>query len=939
MLWASVKRIKFTNLFDNFCQKRSARNKISLKSLIEMQKITKKNAITVAACVLFLTNQVFAKETIISHDVSSVTPTDQMASGEINSLNTGALNDINFSNTDALIGSIIYVLSPFLSNGQIEELIYAFQTADPEFSDIQPQKVIDRFNVVRHEAGFNEKEFKFQLLTQVASEIGIKLAMVDVSPVVKADGGDVGIGKSSSDFGDLIYALPLLALGGGGGGGGGGTPDVTCGGGACAPIYTEASFQTTEYNNQAGLGLVKAAAVYSYGGSGSGVTVAFFDSGVLSSHSELSGRILGGYDFVNGSAGVTADPNGHGTHVAGIIAAGRGSGNMQGVAYNATLLPIRIANASGVINLSDSVMASALDYSLNAGVGVNNHSWGSSTAVTSVNAAFVNSNYPLQLAAARRAAAAGQIQVFATGNNGRTEPSLQAGQPHLFPDLAATWLAVMAVDLNGAEPNYTNRCGVAAAWCIAAPGGADNSATGGVYSTTNDGAYGRMSGTSMAAPHVAGGIAALKSRFPNLSYTQIRDRILTTANRTGAYANSSIYGQGLMDLSAAASPVGVLAIPLSGNLTALKAPLGSSNLKIPSTLFSSFDFKPDQSVLVLDAYQNAPFSVATSEIIKTNSTTNLRFDPNSLFTESDWSFGDLKRTANFKNTRSYTNRALSGNSDGSNKWYVGSDLVGNLTFDLGFSTRLPTASNEPLIGFSTELRPGFMGSVRVGSWVSLRGDAEPTNGASTADNGPLPNMQSGLAAIKAWQIGEGYAVNFGTAVGQARNSLNYIDGREAFATPGSSILTNWVGVHKSSAEEHIGITSIGFTLKRTTISTSDRTSLLKMPKRLGVFDIEASGLWVLPSNRTKFKVGLATSFADGNPYAVISLPSSIDEAGNIAFREFRGSLNSSLQQHRLSLRLEHAYNRTTQLRLITKVQQSSGKTQKMIGVGLVSKWH
>ena len=149
------------------------------------------------------------------------------------------------------------------------------------------------------------------------------------------------------------------------------------------------------------------------------------------------------------------------------------------------------------------------------------------------------------------------------GNSALPEVNFHAGLPHLVPELERGWLAVVAVGQDGDLAFYSQECGVAAAWCIAAPGGDRRNGTG-IYSTV-PGGYGRYQGTSMAAPHVSGALAALKSMFPNLGFQDVRDRILFTANGTGTYADPSIYGQGLLDLDAASRPVGGTLFALGGH--------------------------------------------------------------------------------------------------------------------------------------------------------------------------------------------------------------------------------------------------------------------------------------------------------------------------------------------------------------------------------------
>ena len=117
--------------------------------------------------------------------------------------------------------------------------------------------------------------------------------------------------------------------------------------------------------------------------------------------------------------------------------------------------------------------------------------------------------------------------------------------------------------------DFSNRCGIAADYCIAAPGQNVRSAyfgppLGGRIS--NDlGAirnFANVSGTSVAAPFVTGGLAIMKQLFRDqLSNTQLVTRLFETADNTGVYANSAIYGRGKLDLAAATHPVGVLEVP------------------------------------------------------------------------------------------------------------------------------------------------------------------------------------------------------------------------------------------------------------------------------------------------------------------------------------------------------------------------------------------
>ena len=151
--------------------------------------------------------------------------------------------------------------------------------------------------------------------------------------------------------------------------------------------------------------------------------------------------------------------------------------------------------------------------------------------------ALVRAAYPDTISAMRAAQANGTLIVFAAGNDGYLNPDSSGGLPHVIPELANEWLVVVAVDSSLNETNYTNRCGVAADFCVTAPGGGDAQATDGILAARANGSLGddyvRYSGMSMAAPHVAGLAAALMEKFPSLTPAQIATRIKSTASYSG----------------------------------------------------------------------------------------------------------------------------------------------------------------------------------------------------------------------------------------------------------------------------------------------------------------------------------------------------------------------------------------------------------------------
>jgi subtilisin family serine protease len=234
---------------------------------------------------------------------------------------------------------------------------------------------------------------------------------------------------------------------------------------------------------------------------GTGVTVAVVDTGVAS-HPDLQGRVLEGKSFLNGVASNGAiDDNGHGTHVAGTIAAVANNGTgVAGVAPGARILPLKALDSSGSGSLAD--VASAIVFAADNGAKVINLSLGSSGASTTMQNAT------------QYAASKGVLVVAAAGNGGVTaSPSYPAADP------TDQVIAVAAHDeLN--QPASFSQDG--AYIDVAAPGVR-------VLSTYLSSNYVYLNGTSMAAPHVAGVAALLLSAKPGLARADLRSAILNGA--------------------------------------------------------------------------------------------------------------------------------------------------------------------------------------------------------------------------------------------------------------------------------------------------------------------------------------------------------------------------------------------------------------------------
>ena len=389
----------------------------------------------------------------------------------------------------------------------------------------------------------------------------------------------------------------------------------------------------TEYNYQSMLSSINPLSLNDYGYDGTGINVAVVDSGIDASHPEFDGKTIQGYDFASSATGYGADENGHGTHVASIIAGERDAVGMRGVAYDANLFDYKTDNDGDngleAIN-SDASIAAIFNRHVTDNIRVSNNSWGGSTRVNQVSTAYVSSAYAQTITAIKAAQANGALIIFAAGNAGASQPALTGALPYHDTDLKDAWLVVAAVDSNLKETGYTNRCGVAYDFCVTAPGGGDAQSTDGILAAeANTGGYVRYSGTSMATPHVSGLAAALMEKFPTLTPAQIATRIKTTASlasltgyngetlaANGEATMQAIFGYGLINATAASSSIGSLVFPAGSN-TANGTLSGSSSLALPAAISGHVtDTILKDTFIVFDTFDGATFAVTGDQLFK-----------------------------------------------------------------------------------------------------------------------------------------------------------------------------------------------------------------------------------------------------------------------------------------------------------------------------------
>ncbi|MGB2758155.1 MAG: S8 family serine peptidase [Acidimicrobiia bacterium] len=259
---------------------------------------------------------------------------------------------------------------------------------------------------------------------------------------------------------------------------------------------------------------------------GAGVTVAVIDTGVASVN-DLSGALLPGRTFLNddgvGAAGQT-DQNGHGTHVAGIIGARKNNGiAIAGTAPGVSILPVRVLDAGG--GGWDGDIAAGIIWAVDHGATVINASLGGDQPSSAL------------LSAVNYAESHGVVLVVAAGNDGLT------GSQWSYPAAYATPIAVGAVQQSGQLADFSTR---APYLDVVAPGVGIRSL---LYSSATGTAT--ISGTSQAAPHVAGLVALMRAERPADSPATIRNRLLTTATGDGTGVHNDWYGWGRINPRAA----------------------------------------------------------------------------------------------------------------------------------------------------------------------------------------------------------------------------------------------------------------------------------------------------------------------------------------------------------------------------------------------------
>ncbi|KAG7368109.1 cold-active serine alkaline protease [Nitzschia inconspicua] len=261
------------------------------------------------------------------------------------------------------------------------------------------------------------------------------------------------------------------------------------------------------------------------GDKGGSAKVCIIDTGLNIGHEDIQGAVFSGSTDSSVVADWDSDDAGHGTHVAGTIAAVDNNFGVVGVAPEAELLIVKVFEGANS-QFTASSLVSALEECRKGGAKIINMSLGGpSSSVVERNKVNQLANQGIQL-------------IAASGNSGDTSNPIE------YPASYDKVISVAAVDEDRHTAIFSTHNNEVD---VAAPG-VD------ILSLTNacSTCYGLYSGTSMATPHVAGVFALLMSKYPTKSISQIREAIQESASDSGACGIDRMFGHGIVDVMAAA---------------------------------------------------------------------------------------------------------------------------------------------------------------------------------------------------------------------------------------------------------------------------------------------------------------------------------------------------------------------------------------------------
>jgi serine protease len=438
------------------------------------------------------------------------------------------------------------------------------------------------------------------------------------------------------------------------------------------------------------------------GSTGRGITVAVVDTGIRRDCPDLQGtQILQGYNAITNGSDPT-DDNGHGTHVSGTIAQTTNNNfGCAGVAYEASLLPVKVLGSDGSGSNFD--VAEGIRWAADHGARVINMSLGGAGGSTLQDAV-------------RYATAKGVVICAAAGNGGGGSLSYPAAYPET--------ISVGAIQSNGQKASFSQ---YGNGLSVMAPGVNILQQTwdpqkGQFY-------FGSWAGTSMATPHVSGTAALVLSRNSSLTPAQVKDILQRTARDLGPSGWDSETGYGLIDAAAAVNAAG-----------------GGSNPS-PSPTPTPSDPSYNIAVTQIQAPSSAPLNSTVAVTVQVQNKGNTTVDARVTLTEGpagDAPGGSTVRVAPGETSSANLSWA-SGSSPGSHSLRAAAEIVGHTDADPSDNSRLatidvssgngntpnpgPSPSPSPSPGTTLRLRVyTYYSAYRVGGTAAIRHIVETSDG-------------------------------------------------------------------------------------------------------------------------------------------------------------------------------------------------------------------
>jgi subtilisin family serine protease len=279
-----------------------------------------------------------------------------------------------------------------------------------------------------------------------------------------------------------------------------------------------------DFGKQWGLNKINACTAWDITKGNSNVLVAVLDQGVDKSHKEFANNYSSlSYDIHNGSSPSVLRGD-HGTHVGGIIGANHNGVQIAGVAPQATILSV--SHSLSVTTTTSGELASGIGYATAKGAAVINNSWGDQGGrlYDYLHSTILEDAIKTAMSSGRNGK--GMVVVFASGNANSTKADYPA---NFDPDI----LVIGSTNSSDSRSSYSS---YGSCLDVVAPGES-------ILSTLPNNSTGYMSGTSMAAPHVAGLAALILSVNPELSRAEVVNIIEKTAQKIGSYSYSTVSGR------------------------------------------------------------------------------------------------------------------------------------------------------------------------------------------------------------------------------------------------------------------------------------------------------------------------------------------------------------------------------------------------------------